>query len=89
MIDDDRIGRLTYQNTETICVTAKGDETYGELRALVALLLPKPFEAAGGLHRLRKGDLVDGTTDRYHESDRQAHVAFVAHHPRRAYGKKT
>lgn len=72
----------TYQMSETITATAQGDETLPELRELVASRLPRSFVYRGGLERIRKGDPVLGSPGRFHDHDRQAHVAFVAHHPR-------
>nr|WP_312055093.1 hypothetical protein [Brevundimonas diminuta] len=73
----------TYQKSETITLTASGDETCAELKQHMASVLPQEFQFAGGLDRIRKGDPVLGA-DRLHERDQQAHAAFVAHHPRQA-----
>lgn len=74
----------TYQKSETVTATAEGEETFAELRQLVATALPEPFKCLGGTDRIRKGDPVPGSKDRTYDDDRQAHVAFVAHHPRQA-----
>ena len=73
----------TYQKSETITLTASGDETCAELKQHMASVLPQEFKFAGGLDRIRKGDPVLGT-NRLHDRDQQAHAAFVAHHPRQA-----
>ncbi|MGX1801013.1 hypothetical protein ACWIDJ_01620 [Brevundimonas naejangsanensis] len=72
----------TYQKSETITLTASGDETCAELKQHMASVLPQGFRFAGGLDRIRKGDPVPGTDRRLQERDQQAHAAFVAHHPR-------
>lgn len=73
----------TYQKSETITLTASGDETCAELKQRMVGALPREFKFAGGLDRIRKGEPVPGT-NRLHERDQQAHAAFVAHHPRQA-----
>jgi len=78
----------TYQKSETITLTASGDETCAELKQHMVSVLPREFKFAGGLRRIRKGDQVPGT-DRLHERDQQALVAFVAHHPRQALATRS
>ena len=58
-------GAATVQVSTTVTVTAKNDETHGELRAAIAALLPD-FRYEGGLDRV---------------DDRQAHVCFRHHAP--------
>ncbi len=79
VFDCDQFGKCTVQTTTTVSVTAKGDETHGELRVAVAALLPT-FKYSGGLHRIRKGDTKPLGDDVY-DFDRQALVVFVNHGP--------
>ena len=71
-------GAATVQVSTTVTVTAKNDETHGELRAAIAALLPD-FRYEGGLHRVRAGDPkpLGGEYD----FDRQARVCFRHHTP--------
>ena len=81
------IGDVTHQVTEAVTVTARGDETYAALSARVKEVLPAGFNLEGGLHRIRVGDPrpFGGTYD----FDRNAHVAFVRHHPRTTLFRKS
>jgi len=81
--------KATYQVTETVTVTADGEETFGELSNNVSRLLPDGYIKCGGLGRIRKGDPILGQHGEFHTVDRQALVAFIRRNPSQHKGPQS